>query len=95
MPLTPLYTSVEKTIELKIGSVVFESHAGFPVDKSNIYLVSSEGEILWEAEKPAQNVLFTKMRLNDDGTISTFTNGGQFCDLDSETGKIISESSFR
>lgn len=94
MPRDPLYTQVEKTIELKNGSVVLEAHTGFPIEKVNIYFVSSEDEILWEAEKPTPNILFTKMRLNDDGTISTFTNSGQFCDLDSETGKIISTSSF-
>ena len=95
MQITPLHTTVEKLIELKKGVVVLESPNGFPINETNLYLVSSNGEILWKAEKPTLNVLFTKLKLNEDSSISTFTNNGQFCDIDIETGKIISSSNFR
>ena len=94
MQITPLHTSVEKTIELKKGTVVLENPVGFPINETNLYLIDSNGEILWKAEKPALNILFTKMKLNEDSSISTFTNSGQFCDIDIETGKLISSSNF-
>lgn len=95
MQITPLHTTVEKLIELKKGVVVLESPNGFPMNETNLYMVSPNGEILWKAEKPTLNVLFTKLKLNEDSSISTFTNNGQFCDIDIETGKIISSSNFR
>lgn len=94
MQITPLHTSIEKLLELKKGIVVLETPNGFPLKETNLYMVSQNGDILWKAEKPTPNVLFTKLRLNDDSTISTFTNNGQFCELDMETGKIISSSNF-
>jgi outer membrane protein assembly factor BamB len=95
MQITPLHTSIEKLIELKKGVVVLEAANGFPLSETNLYLISPNGDILWKAEKPVPNALFTKLRLNDDSTISTFTNSGQFCELDIETGKIISSSNFQ
>lgn len=95
MLITPTFTKIEKLIELKKGTVVLESSDGFPIQETNLYMVASNGSVLWKAEKPTINVLFTKVKLNEDSTISTFTNNGQFADLDMETGKIISSSSFR
>jgi hypothetical protein len=94
MQITPLHTSIEKLLELKKGIVVLETPNGFPLNETNLHMVSQNGDILWKAEKPTPNVLFTKLRLNDDSTISTFTNSGQFCEIDMETGKIISSSNF-
>ncbi|MFM8368276.1 MAG: hypothetical protein ACKOBL_08800 [Chloroflexota bacterium] len=94
MQITPLHTSIEKLIELKRGVVVLENPNGFPLNESNLYLVAPNGDILWKAEKPAGNAIFTKVRLNEDSSISTFTNSGQFCEIDIENGKIISSSNF-
>jgi hypothetical protein len=95
MAVTPLFTQIEKTIELKAGTLVLENHNGFPYGESNLYLVASNGEITWKAEKPDKRALFTKVKLNEDTTISTFTTSGQFCDIDLETGKIISSENFK
>lgn len=95
MEIHPLHTSVEKLIELKKGVVVMENPVGFPINESNLYMLAPNGDILWKAEKPAQNILFTKMKLNEDFSISTFTNSGQFCDIDIETGKVLSSSNFQ
>ncbi|MEY2819280.1 MAG: hypothetical protein RL275_2743 [Chloroflexota bacterium] len=94
MQITPLHTSIEKLIELKRGVVVLENPNRFPLNESNLYLVAPNGDILWKAEKPAGNAIFTKVRLNEDSSISTFTNSGQFCEIDIENGKIISSSNF-
>lgn len=95
MEIIPVHTRIENLIELKKGVVVMESPDGFPVSEANIYMVGANGEVLWRAEKPAPKALFTKIKLNEDSTISTFTNGGQFCELNVDTGKIISSSNFR
>lgn len=94
MQIIPLYTSVEKHIELKKGVIVLENPHGCPIHETNLYMLDSSGDMIWKAEKPAQNVLFTKMKLEEDSFISTFTNSGQFCEIDIETGKILSSSSF-
>ena len=95
MQITPLYTAVEKLIETRKGIVVLEGTAGFPLGETNLYMLDMEGKVLWKAEKPTVNILFTKLKLNEDMSLSTFTNNGQFCELDIETGKIISSSSFK
>ena len=95
MEITPIHTKIDKMIQIKLGTIVLEEHSGFPLTESNLYLISSNGKIAWLAEKPEPRTLFSRLKLNDDSTISTFTTGGQFCDLDIETGKIISSSSFK
>lgn len=95
MEIHPLHTHVEKLIELKKGVVVLEAPIGFPINETNLYMLAPNGDILWKAEKPAQNILFTKMKLNEDFSISTFTSSGQFCEIDIETGKVISSSNFQ
>lgn len=95
MEITPLHTKIEKLIELRKATVVMESPEGFPAGESNVYMVDPNGEILWKAEKPAPNTLFTKVKLNEDSSISTFTSDGQFCELDVETGRITGTSNFR
>lgn len=95
MEIIPVHTSIENLIELKKGVVVMENPDGFPAGEANIYMVGPNGEVLWKAEKPDPKALFTKIKLNEDSTLSTFTNRGQFCDLNVDTGKIISSSNFR
>lgn len=95
MAVTPLFTQVEKTIELKAGILILEDHTGFPFGESNLYLLASNGEIKWKAEKPDKRSLFTKVKLNENYTVSTFTTSGQFCDIDLENGKIINSSEFK
>lgn len=95
MEITPLYTKIEKLIELRKGTVVMETPEGFPAGETNVYMIAPNGATLWKAEKPKHNSLFTKVKLNEDSSISTFTSDGQFCELDVETGKITSTSDFQ
>lgn len=95
MEIKPIHTQIEKLIELRAGTVVMESPKGFPVAESNIYMLSPAGKTLWKAEKPKSNTLYTKVKLNEDSSLSTFTSDGQFCELDVETGKITGTSNFQ
>jgi hypothetical protein len=95
MALQPMFTQIEKTIQLNDGNVILESHIGFPFGESNLYLINPSGNIIWKAEKPDTRSLYTRIKLNEDFTLSTFTSDGVFCELDLKTGKIISKSAFK
>jgi len=96
MEIQPLYTKVEKSIQTLFGVVVLESTNGFPKNESNLYCASSDGKIVWKAEKPDAYTLYSRMKLNDDGaTLSTYTLSGHACELDLKTGKILSKTSIQ
>jgi hypothetical protein len=93
MNIIPLHTKVEKTIQLTIGVLVLEDPKGFPRNESNLYYLKLDGKILWHAEKPTPDTLYTRVRLNDDGeTLGTYTQSGHACELDVQTGKILSKT---
>ena len=93
MLVVPLHTAVEKQIQTSAGEVVLESYGGFPKEESNLYMIGSDGKLKWRAEKPDPRTLYSRVKLNDDYTLSTFTISGHLCELDLNTGKIISSSS--
>ncbi len=93
MEVKPLHTKVEKEIQLTNGSIILEQPTGFPRGESNLYYILHEGKIVWKAEKPAPQSLFSRLKLNDDGdTLSAYTNDGYACDLDLRTGKLLNQS---
>ena len=91
----PLFTQIEKTIQLNDGNIILETHTGFPTMESNLYLITQAGTVIWKAEKPDVRSLYTRIKLNEDFTLSTFTTDGMFCEIELKTGKIISKSSFK
>jgi len=96
MDIQPLHTKIEKTIQTMFGHIVLESPNGFPRSESNLYCVSPNGKLVWKAEKPDFNALFSRVRLNEDGnTFSAYTIGGHACELELKTGKLISYTSIK
>ena len=96
MEVEPLYTKVEKFIQTTVGTVVLENPNQFPHEDSNLYCLSTAGKILWKAEKPEQYTLYSRVRLNEDGTtLSTYTLSGHACDVELKTGKILSKTSIQ
>jgi hypothetical protein len=88
-----LHTRVEKSIQTRLGEIVLESPNDFPRSESNLYLISKAGKVIWKAEKPDPNTLFSRVRLHEDGgVLYTYTLGGHACDLDLRTGRIISQT---
>ena len=78
------------------GHIALESPNGFPRSESNLYCVSPNGKLVWKAEKPDVNALFSRVRLNEDGnTFSAYTIGGHACELELKTGKLISYTSIK
>jgi hypothetical protein len=93
MEVTPLHTRVEKVIQTMHGMIVLESPRQFPQGDSNLYCLSSNGALVWKAEKPEQYTLYSRVRLNEDGkTLATYTLSGHACDVELKTGKILSKT---
>ena len=96
MEITPIHTKVEKSIQTMFGFVILESSEGFPRGESNLYCISADTRIVWKAEKPDPYTLYTRVRLNEDGSsLSTYTLSGHACDLDLASGKILSKTSIQ
>jgi len=96
MDIQPLHTKIDKSLQSTYGTIVLEDPTGYPRGQSNLYCVSSEGKILWHAEKPDPYTLYSRVRFNDDGlTIATYTVNGHACDLDPQTGKILNDTSIK
>ena len=96
MDVEPLYTKIDKSIQVNAGVIVLENSQGFPRNESNLYLVAQNGKIVWKAEKPDPNTFFTRVKLNEDGrTFSAYTLSNQACELELKSGKLISFTTFR
>lgn len=96
MDIQPLHTKIDKTIQTMFGHIVLESPDGYPRNDSNLYCIASNKKIIWKAEKPDPNTLFSRVRLNEDGdTFSAYTTGGHGCELELRTGKLISHTSIQ
>ncbi|NTU55623.1 MAG: hypothetical protein HGA79_05180 [Anaerolineales bacterium] len=96
MDIQPLHTKIGKSIQSSYGTIVLEDPMGFPRGESNLYCVGMDGKIVWKAEKPDPYTLYSRVRFNDDGmTLSTYTINGHACDLELETGRILSKTSIQ
>jgi hypothetical protein len=96
MDTQPLHTKIEKVIQTRVGLVILEIPDRFPYTESNLYCLAPNNKILWKAQKPEPNTLFSRVRLNEDGaTLSTYTTGGHACELELNTGRLISQATIK
>ena len=90
------HTKIEKVIALREGTVILEDHQRYPLGESNLYFVSENGETIWDAERPAPDAHYIRVRLDEDGRqLSAYTTGRHACDIDLKTGKLLSQIEFR
>jgi hypothetical protein len=90
--IEPLHTTVEKTTQTMLGTVVLEDPKGFPRDESNLYCVGHDGEMAWKAEKPEPSGLYSRVMLDTETeTLSAYAITGQACEIELMTGKLISQ----
>ncbi len=93
--LKPRHTKIEKVITVRNGNVILEDHVRYPLQESNLYLVSETGELIWSAERPAPDAHYIRVKLDDDGTqLSAYTTSRAACELDLKTGKLLSKLDF-
>ena len=89
----PLHTQIQKTIQTMVGTIFLEDPSGFPLEESNLYHVSKDGKLLWQAEKPESAGLYNRVMLNTDGnSLSAYTITGKACEIDLYNGKLISQT---
>lgn len=94
--LQPRHTKIATVIEISSGRAILEEHARFPLGESNLYFLTKNDEPVWDAERPAANVHYIRVRLNEDGrTLSAYTTGRHACEIDIKSGKLISQLEFR
>ncbi len=92
----PRHTKIEKVISIKTGKAILEDHNKYPLGESNLYFVAENGELIWEAERPAPDAHYIRVRLNEDGqTLSAYTTGRHACEIDLKSGKLISQIEFK
>lgn len=91
-----LHTKIEKIIEIKGGNVILEAYSGYPVEQSNLYFLSENGEPVWFAERPAPAAHYIRVRLEDDGMrLAAYTTSRHACEIDVNSGKLISQIEFK
>jgi hypothetical protein len=92
----PRHTKIQKVIALRTGQVILEDHVRYPLNESNLYFISELGEPIWEAERPAPDAHFIRVKLDEDGKqLSAYTTGRHACEIDLKTGKLISNIAFK
>ena len=90
--IEPRHTTIQKTTQTMMGTVVLENPKDFPWDESNLYCVGHQGEIVWEAEKPERPGLYSRVMLDTQTeTLSAYAVTGQACEIELMTGKLISQ----
>ena len=94
--IEPRRTKVATIIEVSTGKAILEDHVRYPLAESNLYFVSLTGEVLWEAERPAPDAHYIRVRLNEDGrSLAAYTTGRHACEIDLKSGKLLSQIAFK
>jgi hypothetical protein len=92
----PKHTQIEKVISVSWGKAVLENHKRYPLGESNLYFLSANGDLIWQAERPAPDAHYIRVRLNEDGrSLSAYTTGRHACEIDLESGKLLSQIEFK
>lgn len=91
--IEPIHTQIQKSTQTMVGTIVLEDPIGFPQDKSNLYCLGKNGEMVWQAEKPEPAGLYNRVMLNTDGnSLSAYAITGQACEIDLISGKLLSQA---
>lgn len=94
--IEPRHTRIATIIEVSTGRAILEDYTRFPLAESNLYFVSKNGELLWEAERPTRDAHFIRVRLSEDGkALSAYTTGSHACEIDLKTGRLLSQLEFK
>jgi hypothetical protein len=90
------HTKIEKVISVKTGKVILEDHNRYPLTESNLYFLAENGELVWDAERPAPDAHYIRVKLDESGEkISAYTTGRHACEIDLKSGKLLSQIEFK
>jgi len=94
--IQPIHTKIAKVIEVSAGKAILEDYNRYPLNESNLYFISVNGELVWHAERPAPDAHYIRVRLNEDGrSLSAYTTGRHACEIDLKSGKLLSQVEFK
>lgn len=94
--IAPRHTKVVKVIDIREGKVILEDHVRYPLNESNLYFLSEDGELIWLAERPAPDAHYIRVKLDEGGKqLSAYTTGRHACEIELKTGKLISQIEFK
>jgi len=70
---------------------VREDYHGYPKDESNLYLVDSENNVVWFAQRAMKDDCYANpvVPVSQD-KIKCFSGKGWECEIDLKTGRLIS-----
>jgi hypothetical protein len=86
----PRHTTIVKEITTMLGMVVLEHPVGYARNESNLYCISHDDKIIWFAELPEEDDLYTRVRFDDFGEkLLTYSVNGQACEISLRTGKLL------
>ena len=86
----PRHTRIEKVISVPSGKAILEDHNKYPANEANLYFIANNGDPVWEAERPAPNAHYIRVKLSEDGRIlSAYTTTLHACEIDIKSGKLL------
>jgi hypothetical protein len=87
----PRHTEILETLATEFGTVVREDNRNHPNSEPNLYMLSSEGKVVWFAERKLENDAYPNqiIRISPE-KIKCFSAMGLECEIDLRTGKILS-----
>ena len=93
---SPRHTRISKVISVPAGKAILEDHTRYPPDECNLYFLAENGDVVWNAERPASETQYIRVKLNEDGrTLSAYTTNSIACEIDIKTGKLLSQIAFK
>jgi hypothetical protein len=94
--IKPRFTTIEKEISAQVGTVVLENPVGYPRGESNLYCIGPDGQVIWFAQLPEAGTLYTRVKFDDQGEkLLTYSTRSHACEIDLQTGKLLSQISIK
>ncbi len=92
MEIKPLHTEIKKQENTDIGIAVLENYYEYPKGKSNLYLLNSEGSIIWFGKLPTERDTFVDFTYDlVRNVIIASTWEGMSCEIELISGKTVKE----
>ena len=88
--MKPRHTEIVETVRTPVGLLVREDYYHYPASESNLYMVGTDGTVLWFAERASSDDCYANpIRMTDSGTIKCASWKCFDCEIDPRTGKLL------
>lgn len=90
MDIKARHTKVVETIKTQYGVLVREDYYGYPQSESNLYMVDSQGALLWFSERAVDGDSYANpVRMSSDHSAKCASWNGFDCEIDLKNGKLL------